>query len=62
MNKYRVLYCIINDDNMNGVNLTHLTLNYALNESTIKRTEIRLKKVLGVRKVIILQYSKLGGK
>jgi len=61
MYKYFLLYYIkdFDDKLVGGLNSTSINLSYELNKSSIRRLENFLKKSLNVKRVTIVNYSKI---
>lgn len=53
---YFILYYI---PDQSGVDSTCISLHYPLTSFTVKRVELKLKKMLGAKKVVILTYKEV---
>jgi len=58
MKKYYLIY-YVDDDVARGCNSTFIKLNFDINKTTIRRVEIKLKKALQVKRVVIISYRKV---
>lgn len=60
MNKYFLLYYIVDKENDTQTFQSKiLEIGYKLNSSNIRRLEIKLKSILNVKKVVIVNYKLL---
>lgn len=57
--KYFILYHITTKEGVSDVNSSYATIKYVLNNTSIKRLELKMAKTLDVKKVTILSYKKV---